>query len=113
MIQGDHESQHIIKTDGSTREFRFYMVGKLVRQDLIGDDYGYRETLQCPCHRANEHLKIFGPMHYPPRYSAHCLVDGEMIAEGDTMEELWSAVKQVDEVRQSKIQTVIAARQAL
>lgn len=95
-----HEAQPPLNLDGTWREHRFYMVGKLVRQDLLPPEDGYRETLVCPCHveaLQQTYVKVFGPLKTEPHYSAHCSIDGEQLAEANTMEELWSAVEQLEE----------------
>lgn len=89
----DHEREPPLTEQGHWREFRHYMVGKLIRQDQVGQDYGYRETLQCACH--DQPAKVIGPARYElSRYTAYCVVTSEPFARGETMEELWSAVEQ-------------------
>lgn len=114
LLGSDHEEQGEIAANGKWRDFRFYMVGKLIRQDLKGKDEGYRETLYCPCHPHSlprQYVKVFGPLRTRPRYSAHCAIDSEQIAEADTMEELWSAVENKREIGASGVGPVTAAVQ--
>lgn len=115
LLATDHEEQGLIAPNAKIRPYRFYMVGKLIRQDYTGKDEGYRETLVCPCHLKaladNTYLKIFGPLRTRPRYSAHCPIDGEQIAEADTMEELWSIVESKRDSSSAGLQTVTAAVQ--
>lgn len=110
-----HEEQGEIAANGMWRDARFYMVGKLIRQDLKGTDEGYRETLVCPCHLKAlgdfTYVKVFGPLRTSPRYSAHCAVDGEQLAEANTMGELWSAVENKRESGPRGLATVTAAVQ--
>lgn len=89
----DHEGEPPITDTGEWREYRHYMVGKMVRQDMAGEDRGYRETMRCLCHL--QPAKVIGPSRYElARYMAYCPVTSEQIARGNTMEELWSAVGQ-------------------
>jgi hypothetical protein len=96
----DHELLPVIVSDTmKPPPHRYYMVGKMVRQDLDGSEPGYRETLRCPCHKHAldpTHVKVLGPHLTHPRYSAHCAIDGELIGEANTMEELWLAVERKD-----------------
>jgi hypothetical protein len=74
-------------------DFRYYMVGKLIRQDRGGEEHGFRQTLACPCHPGAV-AKVIGPSRYElSRYTAYCPVTSEAFARGDTMEALWSAVE--------------------
>jgi hypothetical protein len=77
--------------DGSLRSLfsaaRFYMVGKIVRQDR--ESYA-RDNLICNCHK--EVVKVFGPSNTDIYYKAYCAVDGEELAREKNMAELWSVV---------------------
>lgn len=88
----DHERMPLLTTEGKWQPFRYYMVGKMVRQDQVGIDRGFRASLVCPCH--SREVRVIGPTHYTiRRYMAHCAVDGELVAQADTMEALWLAVE--------------------
>lgn len=112
-----HEEQGEIAPNGMWRDARFYMVGKLIRQDLKGVDEGYRETLLCPCHLkvlgdvGLQYVKVFGPLRTSPRYSAYCPIDGEQLAEANTMGEIWSIVESKKESGPSGVGPVTAAVQ--
>lgn len=93
----DHEVSPIFEP-GTLRPptHRFYMVGKLIRQDLSDPEPGFRETLKCLCHEEN--VKVYGPLRTSPRYAAYCSESQELLAEATTMEELWSVVKHNGEI---------------
>lgn len=111
-MQQDHEKTGGIKPDFTFAEHRFYMVGKLIRQDVGPNavEPGYRETLVCPCHHLP--LKVLGPSTYElARYMAYCSDDGEQVARADTMEDLWLVVEQKGETGDpAGVKTVTAAQ---
>jgi hypothetical protein len=67
---------------------RYYMVGRLVRQDEEGTDPGYRETALCPICR--EPLKVQGP--YLGRFNARCTECPIAVITGSTLGEIWAQV---------------------
>lgn len=68
-------------------EYRFYLVGKLIRQDR---DTGKRQGLRCQCHE--EVIKVFGPSVTNREYRAYCDETHVLIAAADTMEQLWDTI---------------------
>jgi hypothetical protein len=98
-----HEEQPPLTDIGEWRDFRFYMVGKLIRQDLGGDDRGYRESLVCPCH-IDSVVRVIGPGRTSPKYVAHCAESAVKLAEAETMEELWSVVEHLEEKAVTAVQ---------
>jgi hypothetical protein len=70
---------------------RYYMVGRLVRQDEEGTDPGYRETACCPV--CGDPLKVMGP--HLGRFSARCVECPIAVIVGSTLGEIWSQVTAV------------------
>lgn len=87
-----HEQIPLFNTELEVVQLRFYMVGKLYRQERERPDPGYRSALLCPCHSL--FAKVFGPRvgTSAARYCALCPVTSEQLAEAPFMEELWLRV---------------------
>lgn len=81
--------------DSLTLHHRFYVIGKLVRQDLIDPEPGFRETLCCKlCKTA---MQIIGPNHFTEdRWVARCMNDKCKASRyryyARTVIELWKAI---------------------
>jgi hypothetical protein len=102
MSIDEHEVTGGLNSMGKFDAYRFYVVGKLIRQDMEGADIGYRESLTCVCH--DELLRIIGPNRYPERrYRAWCVVGQTLQAQATTMEELWSVVERQREQRETQV----------
>lgn len=82
--------------DSLTLQHRFYLVGKLVRQDLKDPEPGYRETL-C-CNLCELPMQVIGPNHFTSdRFMGRCMNDKCKASRyryyARTVKELWKAIK--------------------
>jgi hypothetical protein len=94
------------ETPGVWDEYRFYMVGKLIRQDLTGDEAGYREVAMCLCH--NKPLRVIGPTNDSGiwKYRGYCTVTSLCTVSEVSMEALWSVVAEQKQSAEQLVQQV-------
>jgi hypothetical protein len=93
MNEINRKTLEYLATAFQTPEKRYYFVGKLVRQDLVGPEPGFRDTLCCPdCGAA---LIVMGPS-IINLFSALCpndiICNNGKIWRSHTAYELWESI---------------------
>jgi hypothetical protein len=59
MNEINRKTLEYLSTKWQNPDYRFYFVGKVMRQDLVGPEPGYRESLKCP--ECQAVLVVMGP----------------------------------------------------
>jgi hypothetical protein len=97
LDQGNKIINYIEKDqrDSLTLDHRYYLVGKLIKQDRKNPEPGYRETLICK--ECEKPMQVIGPNHFTnDRFMARCINDkckaSRFRVYARTVVELWETI---------------------